>query len=294
MKSMTQRVKQTGELEGIYFTSRDIDFIKFTTRWWCVSADHYLRKVHSESTWSPVYVEGENGRWREKNKYNVTRRMSKLANLDQYSPLTVARGQNRDTAFWATHWGGELIGSNFNKYMAGNIQRTAHAWAACDIGMSFERAGIQVYSEREFANGWTINNEEVIGGKFSNPNPNSKSTNPDHGARPDLAIPGQNGNFIFIEVEHDSGQGYDKYKKKLASYYASERVSAVWYVVDSEAIGKRIARVHEDMQDSHREMPIRLFQMMSGYHNYKYIRGKGIHGSGAQEDLKTISAMEVA
>lgn len=294
MDKLVTNGKNKGNVERMIYTQRDIDMIRFIARWWCVSAAHYVRHTLPPEHWEPHYLHDADPDRRRLDAHAVTRRLGKLSRLARYAPIHVARGhRGTENAYWATSAGGELLGANFAKWAYGNVNRATHSWAATDIGMYLERAGLRVYSEREFANGWTIDNEEVRGGKFHNAKPGSQSSNPDHGMRPDLAVAGDDpdyDNFVFVEVERDHGQGYSKYYKKLASYYANERVAAVWYCVDTPSIGRRIKKAHLEMRDTQRDMPVRIYLMKEGYGEYRYLDGDPVHGDAAQHDLSLIGA----
>lgn len=281
---------RNGNKKGLYLTDRDVDFIRFAAKWWTVSADHYIRKTVSKDEWLPYYTTNPDEGWRYPRYLAIARRMNKFAKLDQYAPLYAAHVERGSTAYWCTTWGGELIGAPWTKYPSGNITRTAHAWAACDLGMELERLGYTIYSEREFANGHTVQSEVVMGGKFLNPIENSQAPNKDHGMRPDLAIAGSDDRFIFIEVERESGQSPAKYRNKLMNYYTHDRVAAVWYMTDKPDTFRRITRVHEELKDQSRDMPVRVIRMDSGLYNYVYTT-KFKHPS-CVEDLKLIGATE--
>lgn len=290
IQSLITRTRRDGTVEGLYLMPRDVEFVKFAAKWWCVSADHFIRKTFDKSEWEPVYLRGENPEWRKAKYHSVSRRVAKFATLDQYAPLLAGRVDRSNIAYWCTTWGGELIGAPWTKYPSGNITRAAHAWAACDVGIELERLGYTIYSEREFANGHTVDSEVVAGGKFTNPIENSQAPNKDHGMRPDLAIAGSDDRFIFIEVERESGQSPAKYKNKLQNYYTHDRVAAVWYLTDKMDTARRIKRVHDELKDQSRDMPVRLLKMESGFYNYVHTKGFG--SPGCVEDLKLIGATE--
>lgn len=290
VQSIITRTKRDGSVEGLYLTERDVEFVKFAAKWWCVSADHFIRATHPQSEWEDVYLRGESLDWRKSKYHAVSRRMNKFAKLDQYSPLYAARVDRANTAYWCTPWGGELIGAPWTKYPSGNVTRAAHAWAACDVGVQLEQMGYTIYSEREFANGHTVDSEVVMGGKFTNPLETSQSPNKDHGMRPDLAIAGTDDRFVFIEVEREAGASPAKYRNKLMNYYTHERVAAVWYLTDKPSTARRIKRIHEELKDTSRDMPVRVLKMENAFYNYAYSRG--FNSDLCVSDLKLIGALQ--
>lgn len=287
--SVITRTKRTGEQEGLYVMPRDAEFVQFAARWWCVNADAFVRKTSKWKDWVPAYMEDKNGTWRDQQVRSVTRRMSKWASLDQYPLLVMRRAQGLPSGFLATQAGADLVGAPFDRYPAPrDMTRALHAWAACDIGMGLERLGLNVYSEREFAVGVTVEGHDVAGGKFVNALASSKSRNKDHGMRPDVAIAGTDGRFIMVEVER-TPKATAAYRAKLLSYYSHERVAAVWYVTSNEIIARRLKRVHADLEHMMREMPVRVMRMEHGHHGFVYTRGP--EAPTARIDLTSIGAI---
>lgn len=273
IQSLITWTNRKGDTKSLYMTERDVEFVKFAARWWCVSPDHFIRASQNKEVWSHAYTDSKESDWRDRQVFSLTRRMNKFAKLDSYSPLHVARFSRDSLAYWCTPWGGDLIGAPWTKYPVGNITRAAHAWAACDIGMDLERRGYTVYSEREFSNGHTVGSVPVLGGKFLSALDDSQSSNKEHGVRPDLAIVGgdeSDSKFIFVEVERASGRSPAKYKQKLMNYYMHDRVEAVWYVTDQQDTAERIKRVDAELSGVSRDMPVRVLRMNKGSYNYSY------------------------
>lgn len=289
LQSVIQRKKRDGTMEGLYLTERDKEFIRFNAKWWCIGIDHFIRQTHPESEWGPVYRDGLNEEWRKRKYHSVSRRVNRLAKIEPFPPLTANHMSHRDVAYWCTSAGADLVNALWHKkFISGNTSRALHSWAATDIGTSLERLGYKVYSEREFAGGLTVDNEPVAGGKFVNALEESQSVNKDHGKRPDLAIAGEDDRFIFIEIEREIGRGEQKYRSKLESYFAHDRIAAVWYLVDRPATAKHVKTVYEDLKTVSRNMPVRVLKMEQGYHNFFY--SSAFTGASCQEDLKLIGA----
>jgi len=282
-----KRERRNGELEGMFYTERDVDFIRMAARWWCVTADLYLRYTEPRGLWLPEFTNDEQSEWYKKKYYNLRRRFNKLATIDRYAPLNAMMPQRGLTAYWCTPAGGELIGAPWTQYPYGNISRGPHAWAACDIGMFLEERGVQVYSEREFARGETVDHHEVHGGKFVNAIEGSKSPNPDHGMRPDLAIPSAldgDDRFILLEVERKVGRGMKDYRRKMESYYAHDRVGALWYLVENPVTAKNIKALHEELAPLKRDMPVRVLRLNINDRFYAQADA-GLQSSVCAEDL---------
>lgn len=280
MKAILERTTRTGRRQGIELTERDLNFIALAARWGCITADHHIRHEHPHAGWAGCYQGGEYQEWRTRKRRGVIRRMTRWGDLGSESLLSVARGPGAEPAFAATKRGGDWLGETLDTWTFQRITRMPHTWAVADIGMELERAGLTVYSEREFHSGWTITGEEVHGG-------------PSETTRPALAITGQDSgrdDYLAVEVESDSGRGFAAYRKELRGYYEDQRCAAVWYCVDTASTGRRIKKAHQEMLDTQRDMPVRIYLMQEGHYGYRYLSGDPLHGDAATHDLGLIGA----
>lgn len=291
VKSILTYRHRSGVEAGLDLTERDVEFFRFVGKWWCVSADSFVRETVDPAEWEAVYtgdpVDPEVVRLREKWVYSVRRRMNKFAKLEQYSPLRIARVPNAATAYWLAQPGGELIDAPWTSYPGGNTTRARHAWASADVGMSLERLGYTVYSEREFANGHSVLSDPIPGGKFVPEVQDKKDVAKELSVRPDLALAGSGDKFIYIEVERERGAPMAKYVRKLYQYLGEERVGAVWYVVDSPSTAKKIRAAYDEVSAGARDMPLRVMPLKYGAFDYAYV---GQWARLAGEDLALIGA----
>lgn len=285
--SPISRTRRDGTEEGLSLTQRDVDFIKFTARWWCTSIDHYIRKTEPRDKWYPLFSNSEEDAWLNNKRFALRRRFNKFSDLDHSSFLTTGVLDNKKTAYWCTTSGGELVGAPWDRYPSGNVTRAIHAWAACDIGTFIESAGGTVYSEREFATGETVNHEPVEGGRFQNAIDNTQESQVENTVRPDLAIPGDDGKFIYIEVERKVRRGIKDYKRKLESYFANDRVSTVWYLVEDHITAKSLIQLTKDLSALNRDMPVRIVRL--NINNALYTEADdGLLSDACSNDLQSI------
>lgn len=297
--SVIQYETRGGGVAGIEYQDTDIDMIRHTARWWCVSYDHYYRMRTNRDHWLGYYtdpeLDPEQVKEHEARVGRIAHRVSKLARITEQTPLARGRVHDSQTALWATLAGGRLVEAPWTKYPKVVPSRAAHAWAASDIGMELQSQGLTVYSEREFSLGMDVHGREVVGGKFINSKPGTKALN-DHGPRPDLAIAGRGGDkFILVEVERSIAKGYAHFENKLYSYFANPRVGAVWYVVEHGETARRLQKLVTEITTSRemRDVPFRFFRLSYGARgNYAYSPGY-FSAQACRDDLDMIGAYDL-
>lgn len=136
-----------------------------------------------------------------------------------------------------------------------NPMFAAHAWTAADVGMQLERLGHRVLSEREMSTGIDAAGDEVTiasASKFTptNGTPVQK--------KPDLAVLGQGGRYIAVEVERRERRPPRVYREKLEAYEANPAISAVWYLCGSENVRKRVVAAAEKVFGNRTTFPLRI------------------------------------
>lgn len=221
-----------GRAKGFEYTERDLERLRFIARWYCVSPMHLLRKEQDMGLWHPL-VHLNQGDWKARNRTlkfrteNIRARMKLMAKVNPHPTVGIMPVDAHTNSYYATRIGAAMVTPWEDIYPA-VWQNYAHAFMAADIGMHLERAGFQVYSEREIGTGRTVAGdiiEHALASDFRGA----------QGARtiqkrPDLVVPSTTSlNYIAVEIERDENRPLRVYRDKLQAYQSNPNITKVWY-----------------------------------------------------------------
>lgn len=221
----------TGRKQGFDYSARDLERLRFITRWYCVSPMHLVRREEPVELWHPL-VHGDQSDTEARKQQlklrlrNVRDRMGIMSHITRYAPVGILPVAAQAIGYYPSRSGAAMVSPWEDIYPA-VWQNYAHAFMAADIGMHLERAGFQVYSEREISTGRTVAGdilEHALASDF-------RGT---QGARalkrPDLVVPSTTSlNYIAVEIERDENRPLRVYRDKLQAYQSNPNITKVWY-----------------------------------------------------------------
>jgi hypothetical protein len=221
-----------GRNYGFDYVPRDLERLRFIARWYCVSPLHLLRREQTLDLWHPL-VHGSQGdnttrermlRFRLK---NIRGRMNLMHQINPHPPLGILPVAAQAIGYYATRMGATMV-TPWEDIQPAVWQNYAHAFMAADIGMHLERAGFQVYSEREIGTGRTVTGD-IIQHDLASDFRGGQGARAIQ-KRPDLVIPSQSSlNYIAVEIERDENRPLRVYRDKLQAYQGNPNITKVWY-----------------------------------------------------------------
>lgn len=224
------RVKHRSK--GFDYQGRDIDRLRFITRWYSVTPMHLLRREEPTSLWHPeVHKWRGDEAAREKQLLTrlngVRRRLLYMRRIQPHPPIGAIQATATSLGYYATQTGAAKV-SPWGNIRPAAFQNLAHAFMAADIGMHLERSGFQVFSEREIATGHTVLGKRIehpIESTFGGSDGRAGTTK-----TPDLVIPARDRkDFIAVEIERDENRPLRVYRDKLLAYQGNPHIKKVWY-----------------------------------------------------------------
>jgi hypothetical protein len=221
-----------GRAKGFEYTARDLERLRFITRWYCVSPMHLIRREQPLELWHPlVHLNQGDNTTRERllgyRIENIRARMNLMAKVTPHPTVGIMPVDAHANSYYATRIGAAMVSPWEDIYPA-VWQNYAHAFMAADIGMHLERAGFSVYSEREIGTGRTAIGDIIehdLASDFRGGQGGRAIQK-----RPDLVVPSRSSlNYIAVEIERDENRPLRVYRDKLQAYQGNPNITKVWY-----------------------------------------------------------------
>jgi hypothetical protein len=286
----------TGRKQGFDYSPRDLERLRFITRWYCVSPMHLVRKEEPMELWHPLLhgAQGDTEARRRQLKLrlrNVRDRMAIMSNIARYAPVRILPVAAQAIGYYPSRSGGKLISPWEDIYPA-VWQNYAHAFMAADIGMHLERAGFSVYSEREVGTGRTVNGDIIqhdLASDFRGGQGGRAIQK-----RPDLVVPSRTSlNYIAVEIERDENRPLRVYRDKLQAYQGNPNITKVWYCYrEGTNTGHRVLTAAQELFGGAWERYVRIIPCVyrGDFHEMGATHPDGNEAilNAAWEDLKTL------
>jgi hypothetical protein len=277
-----------GRKQGFDYTERDHQRLRFIARWYCISPMHLVRQEEDDwALWHPrVHLDQGNPEARNlqlRNRINGIRdRMRLMSRVTVHPPVGILQVAAHAIGYYATRTGGKMV-SPWGDLSTASWQNYAHAFMAADIGMHLERAGFQVYSEREVRTGHAVTGDIIKHDLASN-------FRYGQGGRtiqklPDLVVPSQCSlDYIAVEIERDENRPLSVYRDKLQAYLANPNITKVWYCYpEGTNTGHRVLVAAQQLFGASWDKHLRLIPCID--------RG-GFYEMGASDEESNISLLD--
>lgn len=249
-------VTRRGDEYGVAPHEADAERLAALARWYCLTVHHLARIEAARAGETRDVASITRG---------ISRRLTKLSKIATASsnagPMVgSAIIHEKATGWWCTGYGATFAGLPWRLPPEINYLSARHAWLAADIGIALETRGYRVVTQRELGSGITVTSHRLDGWNFKSPftTPGGQTVTKD----PDVAVLGDRGRFIAIEVERQSSRPLRTYLEKLTAYRDNTDVAAVWYVCATPAIANRVGaaanRVFSDGRGGFINYPLRV------------------------------------
>lgn len=247
---------------GLDYTPRDLERLSFVARWYCVSPMHLVRKEEDLNLWHPLVHLGQGDEEARQRKLatrtkQLRKRMNYLSRVTPHPPLGILQVAAQAIGYYATRMGATMV-TPWEDIQPAVWQNYAHAFMAADIGMHLERAGFQVYSEREVGTGRTVTGDIIkhdLASDFRGGQGGRAIQK-----RPDLVVPSQSSlNYIAVEIERDENRPLRVYRDKLQAYQGNPNITKVWYCYrEGTNTGHRVLTAAQELFGDNWEKYLRL------------------------------------